>query len=164
MYAYGARERSVVMPQGANWYNFHTGELYQGGTTATIKAPLSQIPLLVKAGAIVPMGPVTQYVDEHPDAPITLNIYTGANGQFSLYEDDGVTKAYTRGEFTRIPLSYNDKTGVVTIGARLGKYKGMVTKRQFKLHFIKPGIATSEHLDDADKVVAYDGKSVAVKQ
>jgi hypothetical protein len=69
---------------------------------------------------------VTQYVDEKPDAPILLQVYAGANGKASLYEDDGVSNAYERGEFTRIPVSYDDKTGTVTIGARSGQYKGMV--------------------------------------
>ena len=161
--AYGARERSVYMPKGANWYDFHTGALHKGGTRVTVKAPFSQIPLLVKAGAIVPMGPVMQYVDEKPDAPITLRVYTGADGKFSLYEDDGVSNGYARGEFTRIPVSYDDKTGTVTIGARVGKYKGMVAKREFKVHFIKPGVATSQRLDESDKSVVYEGKPVTIK-
>ncbi|WP_343732211.1 TIM-barrel domain-containing protein [Duganella sp.] len=162
--AYGARERSVYMPKGANWYDFYTGELYKGGSTATIKAAETRIPVLVKAGAILPVGPVTQYVDEKPDAPITLNIYTGADGKFSLYEDDGVSNAYLRGEFSRIPLSYNDKTGVVTIGDRTGQYKGMVAKRQFKVRFIKPGDSSTDNFDAADKVVSYEGKSITVKK
>lgn len=164
VYVYGARERKVYMPKGAAWYDFYTGEVHKGGATVTVKAPATRIPLLVKAGAILPMGPVTQYVDERPDAPITLNIYTGADGQFSLYEDDGVTKAYTRGEFSRIPLSYDDKSGAVTIGARSGQYKGMVAKRQFRIHFIKPGTSSSESFDDADQVVSYEGKAVTVKR
>jgi alpha-D-xyloside xylohydrolase len=161
---YGARERGVYMPKGAAWYDFYTGEVYKGGASVSVKAPATRIPLLIKAGAILPMGPVMQYVDEHPDAPLTLNVYTGADGGFSLYEDDGVTKAYARGEFSRIPLSYNDKTGTLTIGDRAGQYKGMVTKRQFKIHFIKPGTSSSESFDDADKVIAYEGKAISVKK
>jgi alpha-D-xyloside xylohydrolase len=164
VYVYGARERSVYMPKGANWYDFYTGQLYKGGTTASINAPEIRMPLLVKAGAILPMGPVTQYVDEKPDAPLTLNIYTGADGKFSLYEDDGVTNAYQRGEFSRIPLSYNDKTGAVTIGERAGQYKGMVAKRQFKVRFIKAGVSSSDDFDAADKVVSYEGKAITVKR
>ncbi|KQV90244.1 alpha-xylosidase [Massilia sp. Root351] len=163
VYEYGARERSVYMPKGASWYDFDTGEVHKGGASVTVKAPYGRIPVLVKAGAILPMGPVTQYVDECPDAPITLNIYTGADGSFSLYEDDGVTNAYTRGEFSRIPLSYNDKTGVVTIGARSGQYKGMVSKREFRVRFIKPGMSTSQSLDDAQHTVSYEGKAVTVR-
>jgi alpha-D-xyloside xylohydrolase len=162
--AYGARERQVYLPKGAGWYDFHSGELHQGGKTVTVKAPLTQIPLLVKAGAIVPMGPVTQYVDEHPDAPLTLNVYTGADGKFSLYEDDGVSKGYQRGEFSRIPVSYNDKTGTVTVGARVGQYPGMVAKREFRIHFIKPGVSSAASLEVADKVVVYDGKAVSLRR
>ncbi len=161
---YGARERNVYMPKGAAWYDFYTGELHQGGKAIAIKAPITRMPLLVKAGAILPMGPVTQYVDEHPDAPLTLNVYTGADGQFSLYEDDGVTNAYTRGEFSRIPLNYHDKTGTLTIGERTGKYKGMVNQRQFKIHFIKAGISSSESFDDFDKIVTYTGKVMTIKK
>jgi alpha-D-xyloside xylohydrolase len=164
VYVYGARERSVYMPKSANWYDLYTGELHKGGTTATIKAPETRMPVLVKAGAIVPVGPVTQYVDEKPDAPITLYVYTGADGKFSLYEDDGVSNGYLRGEASRIPLSYNDKTGVVTIGDRAGQYKGMVTKRQFKIRFIKPGVSSTDNFDVADKTVSYEGKTVTVKR
>jgi alpha-D-xyloside xylohydrolase len=164
VYTYGARERSVYMPKGASWYDFNTGRLYKGGETVTVAAPATRIPVFVKAGAIVPMGPVTQYVDEQPDAPITLKVYTGADGKFSLYEDDGVTNAYTRGEFSRIPLTYDDKAGALTIGDRAGQYKGMIAKRTFRIHFIKPGVATSESFDDADKIVSYDGKAITVRR
>jgi len=164
VYVYGARERSVYMPKGANWYDFYTGELHKGGATATIKAPETRMPVLVKAGAILPVGPVTQYVDEKPDAPITLYVYTGADGKFSLYEDDGVSNAYLNGDASRIPLSYNDKTGVVTIGDRAGQFKGMVAKRQFKVRFIKPGVSSTDNFDVADKTVSYEGKAVTVKR
>jgi alpha-D-xyloside xylohydrolase len=103
-------------------------------------------------------------VDDKPDAPITLYVYTGADGKFSLYEDDGVSTAYLRGEASRIPLSYNDKTGVVTIGDRAGQYKGMVAKRQFKVRFIKPGVSSTDNFDVADKTVSYEGKAVTVKR
>lgn len=164
VYVYGARERSVYMPKGADWYDFYTGELHKGGSTATIKAPETRMPVLVKAGAILPVGPVTQYVDEKTDAPITLYVYTGADGKASLYEDDGVSNGYLRGEASRIPFSYNDKSGVVTIGERAGQYKGMVAKRQFKLRFIKPGVSSTDNFDVADKTVSYEGKAVTVKR
>jgi alpha-D-xyloside xylohydrolase len=122
------------------------------------------MPMLVKAGAILPLGPVTQYVDEHPDAPLTFNVYTGADGSFSLYEDDGVSNGYARGEFTRIPLSYNERTKTVTIGARSGQYKGMVGKRQFKVRFIKPGMSSAADFTLSDKAVDYDGQPVKVVQ
>jgi alpha-D-xyloside xylohydrolase len=160
---YGARERKVTMPKGADWYDFYTGALHKGGAVASVKAPANQIPLFVKAGSVVPMGPVTQYVDEMPDAPVRVQVYAGANGQYSLYEDDGVTNAYTRGEASRIPISYDDKAGILTIGARVGQYKGMPVNRQFEVHLIRPGVSTSANLDAADKTIAYDGKPVSIK-
>ncbi|WP_443750312.1 TIM-barrel domain-containing protein [Asticcacaulis solisilvae] len=161
---YQARSREVYLPKGADWYNFYTGEKLTGGKRTQVDAPVTQIPLFVRAGAIVPMGPVTQYVDEKPDAPLTLTVYTGADGTFSLYEDDGVSNGYTRGAFTRIPLSYNDKTGTLTIGARTGSYPGMVAKRTFRVRFIKAGTSTSGAFDAKDAEVAYDGALVTVKR
>ena len=160
---YGARERPVYLPRGAAWYDFHTGARYQGGATVVLAAPLERIPVLVKAGAIVPLGPVTQYVDEHPDAPLTLNVYTGADGQASLYEDDGVSKGYLRGEFSRIALRYDDKTGRLSIGARVGQYPGMVATREFRVRFIKPGMA-SVASEASDRTVRYDGHALTVSQ
>jgi alpha-D-xyloside xylohydrolase len=161
--AYGARERTVVFPAGADWYDFDTGKRYAGGTTATVAAPLDRIPVFVRTGAVIPTGPVTQYVDEKPDAPLVLQVYAGASGQASLYEDDGVTNAYERGEFSRIPFSYDDKTATVTIGARSGQYKGMPQTRQIKVRVLRAGVATSADMDASDKTVTYDGKPVTVK-
>jgi len=91
-------------------------------------------------------------------------VYTGADGKFSLYEDDGVTNAYTRGQFSRIPLSYNDKTGVLTIGERSGQYEGMQRKRQFMVRFIKAGMSTSDAADTSLQSAAYDGKALTIKR
>ncbi|WP_050808418.1 glycoside hydrolase family 31 protein [Asticcacaulis biprosthecium] len=159
-----ATSRSVYLPAGAAWYNFYTGEKVEGGQTRDVAAPLDQIPLFVRAGAIVPMGPVIQYVSEKPDAPVTFTIYTGANGTYSLYEDDGVSNAYVKGAYSRIPVTYNDKTGEVTIGDRTGSYKGMLDKRTFRVRFITPGVSTSGTLDSQAVEVAYSGKAVKVKK
>jgi alpha-D-xyloside xylohydrolase len=161
---YKARSRSVYLPAGASWYDFYTGQRYTGGQSVSIAAPVTRMPLLVKAGSILPVGPVTQYVDEKPDAALTFTVYTGADGTFSLYEDDGVSNGYARNEFTRIPLSYNDKTGEFVIGARTGAFKGMVGKRIFNIRFIKPGASTSEGFDDVDVSVNYEGYAVSVKR
>jgi alpha-D-xyloside xylohydrolase len=161
--SYGARSRQVYLPAGADWVDFHTGERYQGGAGVTVQAPLNRIPLFVKAGTVLTTGPVTQYVDEKPDAPILLQVYAGANGETSLYEDDGVSNAYTRGEYTRIPVTYDDRAGLVTIGARVGQYKGMPVKRQFKVRVLRPGASAAADLDASDKTVSYDGQPVTVK-
>ncbi|MBB6133114.1 alpha-D-xyloside xylohydrolase [Massilia aurea] len=163
VYVYKATSRQVYLPAGADWYDFHTGERFKGGATRTVQAPRERMPLFVKAGSVITAGPVTQYVDEKPDAPVTLFVYAGANGEATLYEDDGVTNAYERGEASRIRIAYDDKTGVVQIGERAGQYKGMPMKREFKVRVIKPGVSTAENLDAADKTVVYDGKPVTIK-
>jgi len=164
VHVYGARERSVYMPKGSAWYDFDTGAVHKGGATVVMKAPAARIPVLVRAGAILPLGPVTQYVDQRPDAPIRLNVYVGADGKFSLYEDDGVTNAYARGEYSRIPMNYNDRSGTLTIGARSGKYNGMVAQRQFQVHFIKAGMPSAETRDADGQMVSYDGKAITIKR
>lgn len=161
--AYKARERQVYLPAGAEWYDFYTGQRHKGGATVRVAAPRDQMPLFVKAGSVVTTGPVTQYVDEKPDAPIVVHVYAGANGSATLYEDDGVSNAYTRGEASRIPISYDDKAGLVTIGQRSGQYKGMPLKREFKVRVIRPGVSTAADMDASDKSVAYDGKPVTIK-
>ncbi|TWI67767.1 alpha-D-xyloside xylohydrolase [Pseudoduganella lurida] len=162
VYAYGARERSVYLPKGAQWYDYHTGQRHEGGRTVTAPAPETRMPLFVKAGSIVPMGPVTQYVDEKPDAPVTLKVYAGADGKFSLYEDDGVSESYQRGEFSRIPLQWDDRTRTLTVGARTGSWPGMVARRVFRIHVVKPGTSSEQTLDAADKELTYEGKTMRV--
>ena len=98
------------------------------------------------------MGPVTQYDDEKPDAALTLNVHTGADGHYSLYEDDGVSNAYRTGQYTRIPFAYDDKRGEITIGPRTGGYAGMVRSRRLHVRFIKPG----------DRAIDFDAPAIAV--
>lgn len=159
---YKARTRSVYFPGTALWYDFSTGASYRGGTRASVPAPFERMPLFVRAGAIVPMGPVTQYVDAARDAPLTVTVYTGANGRFSLYEDDGRSTEYKAGAFSRIPLAYDDKTGAVTIGAREGKgWAGMPTARTIRVKWVVPGKPVGDDTAD-DAQVSYTGAAITV--
>lgn len=160
---HGARSRQVYLPAGADWVDFHTGERYRGGAEITAQAPRERIPVFMRAGSVIATGPVTQYVDEKPDAPLVLLVVAGADGEASLYEDDGVTNAYARGEYSRIPIRYDDKLRTVTIGARLGQYKGMSAKREFRVRVLRPGVAAAADLDAFDKAVSYDGRPVGIK-
>ncbi|MDG2529114.1 TIM-barrel domain-containing protein [Caulobacter endophyticus] len=159
--AFKARSRGVYLPAGT-WYDFETGKAFKGGQTVKADAPLARMPLFVKAGAIVPTTVVQQYVGEKPDAPITLLVFTGKDGKYELYEDDGLSNGYARGAWARTPISYDDATGRVTIGARSGSFKGMVEKRTFKVRFIGKGARPTDFDAAADLTVEYDGQPVAL--
>lgn len=163
VYQHKARSRQVYLPTGADWYDFHTGERHAGGQELTAAAPLARMPLYVRAGSIVPVGPDIQYSSEKPGAPITLFVYTGADGSFELYEDDGLSYGYERGEFSRIPLRYDSAKGSLVIGARTGSYPGMPEKRTFKVRWIKPGAKAPANIDaPADATVEYQGAEISV--
>lgn len=156
-----ARSREVYLPAGASWYDFETGQRHAGGQTITADAPLSRMPLFVKAGSIVPTTEVQQYVGEKPDAPITLLVYTGKDGRFELYEDDGLSLAYQHGAYSRIPVSYDEASGRLTIGARSGRFEGMAERRIFKVRFVGPG-AKSVDFDTVDATIDYAGAPIVV--
>lgn len=159
--AYKARSRSVYFPQGTRWYDFDTGRAYAGGTRATVDAPFERLPLFVRAGAIVPTGPVTHYVDERRDAPLTILVYPGADGRFSLYEDDGRSTAYKTGAYSRIPIAYDDRTGTVRFGTREGAgWEGMPAARTLRVKWVAEGQPVKHNSFDAE--VHYTGAAVAL--
>lgn len=163
VYKHQARTRQVYLPAGADWYDFHTGVLSKGGAGIEAAAPLNRAPLYVRAGSIVPVGPDVQYAAEKPDAPITLLVFTGADGSFDYYEDDGISYAYEKGEFARIPLRYDAAKGVLTIGARTGAYPGMPEKRTFNVRWIKAGAKAPADLDAVvDATAEYGGSEITV--
>jgi alpha-D-xyloside xylohydrolase len=165
VYEYGARDRDVYLPAGTSWYDFYTGDRVDGGAHVKAAAPLSRIPLYVRAGSIIPIGPEIQYTGEKPDAPITLYVYTGHDGSFSLYEDAGTDYGYEKGAFATIPMSYNDARGDLTIGARKGEFPGMVGKRVFKVRWISGGARDLTKFDGAaDASVEYSGGEVVVRK
>jgi alpha-D-xyloside xylohydrolase len=131
----GATNRGVYLPSGPAWYDFWTGKVYPGGQTVEADAPVQTLPLFVKAGSIVPCGPSVQQAMEKAD-PITLYVYTGADGAFTLYEDDGLTYAYERGKSARILIRWNDEKRTLTIGKREGSFPSMLTERTFEIVFV----------------------------
>ena len=159
-----ARSRQVYLPAGTGWYDFATGAFHKGGQTITAEAPRERMPLFVRAGAIVPMGPATQYVAEQPDGPIVLQVFTGANGDFSLYEDDGVSPGYKQGKFARVPVKWDEASGTLTIGARQGSYDRMPTKRAISVRFYGPGSAVAPDFSESTQSVVYDGKEVVLRR
>jgi alpha-D-xyloside xylohydrolase len=158
-----ATSREVYLPAGAQWIDFETGQRHEGGRTITAAAPLQRMPLFVRAGAIVPRTVVQQYVDEQPGAPLTIEVYTGADGSFSLYEDAGRSYGYERGESSRIPLAWDQARGTLTIGAREGSYPGMVASREIRVRWIDGPRGDNGALEPkADATVTYDGSAQVV--
>jgi alpha-D-xyloside xylohydrolase len=153
---YNARSRKVYLPAGASWYEWRSGALHAGGQTVEAAAPYDDMPLFVRAGSIVPTGPVRQFVADQPDAPVTLLVYPGADGRFSLYEDDGTSQQYLKGAWSRIPLAWDEASRTLTIGAREGAFPGMEQRRTFLVRWMRPGRGL-EWDAAADATVAYDG-------
>jgi alpha-D-xyloside xylohydrolase len=163
VYQYGARARQVYLPQGVEWYDFHSGAKHQGGKSVEAAAPLARMPLYVRAGSIVPVGPEIQHTGEKRDAPITLFVFTGADGSFDYYEDDGVSYGYEKGDFARIPLRYDAAKGTLIIGARAGSFPGMPGKRTFNVRWIQDGARPPADLDaKVDATVEYEGAEITV--
>ncbi|MES2327609.1 MAG: DUF5110 domain-containing protein, partial [Pseudomonadota bacterium] len=162
---YKARTRKVYLPAGTRWYDFYSGRSLAGGQTIAAAAQYERMPLFVRAGSIVPTGPAIQFTGNNSHSPVTLTIYTGASGSFSLYEDDGVSRQYLHGQYSRIPLRWNERTKTLTIGAREGNgYPGMAGKRVINIRWMKPDLARALDLDGkADATIAYDGRPKTVR-
>jgi alpha-D-xyloside xylohydrolase len=162
--AYQARSRSVYLPVPAKWYDFWTGRQIAAGQLIESPAPYDSIPIHVKAGSIVPTGPELQYTDEKPADPIVLWIYAGADGAFTLYEDDGLTYGYEKGAWARIPMRWKDGTRTLTIGQREGSYPGMQTARTFQIVLVDKGRPVAFSFEPkADQTVEYGGAAIEVK-
>lgn len=130
---YKERSRSVYLPAAAGWYDFWTGQAVSPRAWITAAAPYDAIPVFVRAGSIVPFGPELQYIAEKPSDPIMLYIYEGADGAFTLYEDQGSNYDYEKGASSEIPMHWNDAAKKLTIGARKGSFGGMLQHRTFEI-------------------------------
>jgi len=162
---YQATTRSVYLPTTpGGWYLFWTGAPVAGGATvAAAPAPFDAMPVYVRAGSIVPLGPDLQYSSEKPEDPITFYVYAGADGAFTLYEDQGTTNDYETGAFSQIPLTWTDATSTLSIGARQGSFTGMLASRTFQVVLIDSGKAVGyPSTATPDKTVTYTGAAVAV--
>ena len=121
------------------------------------------MPLYVRAGSIVPMGPEIQYTGEKAADPLTVWVYTGADAAFDLYEDDGETYDYESGAWATIPLRWNERSGVLTIGARQGSFPGMLATREIRAVFVSKARAVAHSANPEGAVsVRYDGSALTV--
>ncbi len=147
----GATERKLYLPRGV-WYDFWTGEKHDGGAEITRAVDLETIPLYVRAGAIVPMGPVKQYTAEKLDSPLDVTVYPGADGSFLLYEDDGSSFNYRKGEWMGIQMAWNDARKALSLRLAAGSKMLAPTRRDLR---VKMGSAT--------KSAVFDGRNLEVR-
>ena len=155
--------RKVYLPKNSNWIDFWTGKKLEGGQKIDASAPIEIMPLYVREGSIVPMGPIMQYATQKPADNIELRIYPGADGHFTLYEDANNTYKYEKGEFATINFNWNDKTKQLSISGRKGAFPGMLKRRKFSIILVEENKATGvEEIQKADKIIIYNGTPVQV--
>ena len=141
------------LPKGATWYDFWTNKQYKGGQTVTLETTFDRVPMFVRAGSILPLGPEMQWVGEKKWDDLELRVYPGADGQFVLYEDEGDNYNYEKGVYSIIQFSWNDKMHTLTISDRQGSYPGMLQNRQFTV--VLP--------EGKQQTVRYDGTAQTIR-
>jgi len=155
--------RRVYLPASTDWIDFWTGETIVGGQTIDAPAAIETMPLYVKAGSIIPMGPFIQFATDRPSEPIELRVYPGADGSFELYEDENDNYNYEKGKFAVTPFSWNEREKTLTIGTRHGEFDGMQRERTFNVVLVSQsdgkGIETSLH----PKTIKYAGDRMTVE-
>ena len=149
---HATKTATKYLPKGAVWYDFWTNKQYKGGQTVTLETTIDRVPMFVRAGCILPLGPEMQWVGEKKWDNLELRIYPGADGIFMLYEDEGDNYNYEKGAYSVIQFSWNDKTHTLTIGDRQGSYPGMLQNRRFAV--VLP--------DGRQQVVEYEGKKLDI--
>lgn len=161
---YKARNRDVYLPGPYGWYDLHTGGYFTGGKVISADAPYSSIPVFVREGAILPIGPDLQFTSEKPADPLTIIVFTGMDGTFTLYEDEGVNNNYEDGAYALIPFVYSEADRTLTAGARTGEFSGMLQDRTFNVVVVsKEKPAKIDFNAAPDKVIKYSGDEISVK-
>lgn len=164
VYEYKQTKRAVYLPKSAGWYDLYSGKWYAGGQKTIADAPYERMPVFVKAGSIIPFGPELQYTSEKQADTVTLNIYSGADATFKLYEDEGTNYNYEKGAFAVIEIYYNEAAKTITIADRKGAFDGMLQKRVFRLNLFTPN--KTKPLDyeaKTDKEIIYNGEKTVIK-
>ena len=157
----GVKDWNVYLPKSVDWYDFWTGKYFNGGQSIKTDAPIDKIPLFVKAGSIIPVGPKVQNTVESKGNNLEIRIYEGANGEFTLYEDEGDNYNYEKGAFSTVKFSWDNTNKILTIGERNGSFSGMLAERKFNIMLISKdknvGILTNEKFSAE---INYTGKEI----
>jgi alpha-D-xyloside xylohydrolase len=158
------KTKELYLPKGADWFDFWTGNKFTGGQTIKKEAPLDIIPLYVKAGSILPVGPKVQYATEKRWDNLEIRVYEGANGEYTLYEDENDNYNYEKGVYSTITFSWDDAKKVLTINNRKGTFPGILSERKFNIVKVTSDEGTGMNVDEKPKkVVVYNGQKVLVK-
>jgi alpha-D-xyloside xylohydrolase len=156
--------RQLYLPKEANWFDFWTGEKHSGGQMLTKETPIDIMPLYVRAGSILPMGPRVQYATEKKWDDLEIRIYPGTDGIFILYEDEFDNYNYEKGFYSTIAFQWNDAKKELIIGERKGSFPGMLNTRLFNIINVAPGSGTGmDAVKKYNKVVTYTGEKVVVR-
>lgn len=159
-----SKSKKVYLPAGTVWYDFWTNEKHKGGQEINQKTEIDEIPLYIKAGSIIPFGPKIQYATQKKWDDLEIRVYPGANGQFTLYEDENDNYDYEKGIYSTITFNWNNTRKILTINSRKGTFPGMLGQRKFRIILVSPnngaGMTTNER---AGKTVTYTGKKLSVK-
>lgn len=154
---YKARKRRVYLPKQSNWYDFASGMFIEGGQTITVDAPLNSIPIFISAGGIIPFGEEIQHTGElSHKSKLTVRVYTGADGRFDIYEDEGGNYNYEKGKYSLIPMIYSHSSKTLTIGNRVGEFSGMPSERIIEVEAISADKKTK------GKTILYKGREVVI--
>jgi alpha-D-xyloside xylohydrolase len=152
------KDKEVYLPKGTDWYDFWTGKKYNGGQTLNKETQIDIIPLYVKAGSILPVGPKVQYATEKKWDDIEIRVYPGADGEFTLYEDENDNYNYEKGLYSTIEFEWTNATKTLKIGKRQGDFPGMLKTRTLKVVIVSPNHGTGiDATDEIEKVVKYNG-------
>jgi len=158
------KSRELYLPKGTDWIDFWTGDKFSGGQKINKEVPVDIIPLYVKAGSIIPLGPKVQYATEKRWDDLEIRVYEGANGSFTLYEDENDNYNYEKGIYSTITFSWNDAKKELTISDRKGSFSGMLAERKFNIIRVAKGKGTGTRVvEKFDKEVIYNGKKIAIK-
>ncbi|HZQ20988.1 MAG TPA: DUF5110 domain-containing protein [Terriglobales bacterium] len=158
-----ATKRTLYLPDSPAWYDFWTGATENGGREIDADAPLDRIPLYVRAGSILPLGPEIEYTDQKPAGPIEIRIYRGADGEFNLYQDEGDTYDYEKGSHSVIPLRWSEANKTLTIGKRQGEFSGMPKNMEFNITWVSSGHGKGESSEtNLNRIVRYTGEEISV--
>ena len=160
---YKSKEWSVYLPNGIDWYDFWTNAYIKGGQTIVSKAAVDEIPLYIKAGTILPFGPKVQYATEKKWDNLEIRIYPGADGEFTLYEDENDNYNYEKKMYSIIKFRWDDKTRMLTIKDREGSFSGMLKSRVFKIIVVSPDTAVADSSGQPGKNISYNGKKKVLK-